>query len=192
MDRTNKIYWAIIIILLGCSVFFILKIQDKGAKLLKASGKLQNGDIVRLHKVIDGDTIIVTKNLEDQIVVRIVGIKALDEGMKSDEITPYAKSALVALENLASERPVRVLLHPTNKDKYGRVLATIFSGDQDIALMLISRGLAIVYTKYPFPVMSLYLQQQAMARANSLGLWASKTATTRADAMIRKWQEEAQ
>ncbi|MEO5356984.1 MAG: thermonuclease family protein [Nitrospirae bacterium YQR-1] len=192
MDRSTKIYWAIIVILLSCSIFFYIKVHHKTGSLKKATAKLENGDIVHLHKVVDGDTIIVRKNTDEQIMIRIVGIKSFDEGSKSDETTPYMKAAVHALNSFASEKPIRVLLHSATKDKHGRVLATIFSGDQDIALKLISHGLVLVYTKYPFPAMSLYLQQQEIARANGVGLWANKDAASRAGFMIQKWQDEGQ
>jgi endonuclease YncB( thermonuclease family) len=91
-----------------------------------------------------------------------------------------------------TDRPVRVLLHSTPKDRYGRTIETLYVDDQDIGLRLIKEGLAMVYTVYPFPGMSLYLQEQELARAGRRGLWANSEATSRALALIREWQGRSQ
>jgi diguanylate cyclase (GGDEF)-like protein/PAS domain S-box-containing protein len=77
-----------------------------------------------------------------------------------------------------ADRPIRVLLNTTPKDKHGRYLATLFA-DEDIAIRLVRQGLVLVYTVYPFPAMQSYLQEQEQARAGRRGLWSNNTVAER-------------
>jgi endonuclease YncB( thermonuclease family) len=61
--------------------------------------------------------------------------------------------------------------------------------DQDVGLRLVKEGLVLVYTVYPFPAMSLYLEQQELARAQRKGLWANNDVSARALALARAWQQ---
>jgi endonuclease YncB( thermonuclease family) len=90
------------------------------------------------------------------------------------------------------DRPVRVVLNATPKDRHGRFLATLYADDQDVGLGLVRQGLALVYTVYPFPAMQFYLQEQDLARAGRRGLWASEEVSDRALALSREWQRQTQ
>jgi endonuclease YncB( thermonuclease family) len=80
------------------------------------------------------------------------------------------------------------MLNSTPKDRHGRYLATLYVENQDIGLRLIREGLVLAYTVYPFPAMSLYLQEQDLAQAGRKGLWANTDVTARALALIKEWQ----
>jgi len=83
-----------------------------------------------------------------------------------------------------------VLLNIPPKDDRGRTLATFFSGDQDVGLQMVSEGLVLVYTVYPFPAMTLYLNAQEQARTANRGLWADKDTRARAEGLMREWQRQ--
>ena len=70
---------------------------------------------------------------------------------------------------------------------HGRTIATLYAGDQDIGIGLISQGHAVVYAVYPFAAMPVYLQAQSSARASSLGLWGDPDVSAKAEAMIKEW-----
>ena len=82
------------------------------------------------------------------------------------------------------------MAHLPARDKFGRILATLYVDDQDLALGLVRDGLAMVYTAFPFPQMQAYLREQAVARAERKGLWGDPAATARAEALGREWREE--
>jgi endonuclease YncB( thermonuclease family) len=125
-------------------------------------------------------------------VIRILGIKSLEASIEKDVVAPYGQAAIDTLQRLMANQPVRVLLHSTPKDRYGRYIAMLYVDDQDIGLRLIKEGLALVYTVYPFPAMSFYLQEQELAKAGRRGLWANTEVTSRALALIREWQGRLQ
>lgn len=178
--------------LLGMSLFYGLSAQSLRRSLLKSEGRIDSGSIVSLLRVIDGDTVMVVQEGQQPAAVRILGIKAFEAGIEKDKVAPYGQAAMDTLTRLMANQPVRVLLHSPPKDRYGRYIAALYVDDQDLGLHLIKEGLAVVYTVYPFPAMSFYLQEQELARAGRRGLWANAEVTARALALMREWQGRAQ
>lgn len=192
MDRTAALFWGLIVLLLSASVFFGVNAEKQRRSTQSAGGKIENGDLVQLIKVVDGDTVMAVREGQEPVTVRLIGIKSFDGKIEKDVVTPFAQAARESLQRIMTGRSARVLLGSTPKDKYGRYLATLYSGDKDVALHLVSQGLVMVYTVYPFPAMQLYLQEQELARAGRRGLWASAEASERALALIGEWQRQTQ
>ena len=192
MDRSTALFWSLIVVLLSASLFFGLNAEKQRKSVQAGSGKIDSGDLVRLAKVIDGDTVQVARDGQEPVTVRLIGIKSFNAKVEKDVVTPFGQAAVEALQRLMTDRPVRVLLNITPKDKNGRYLATLFADDQDIALHLVKQGLVLVYTVYPFPSMQNYLQEQGSARAGRRGLWANTAASERAIAMINEWRGQNQ
>lgn len=182
------LFWGCITFLLGASLFYGLSVESMRRSMFKNEGKVDSGAVVSLLSVIDGDTVRVAQEGQQPVSVRILGIKAFEAGIAKDVVAPYGQAAIDTLQRLMSNKPVRVLLHSTPKDRHGRYIATLYVDDQDIGLRLVKEGLAMVYTVYPFPAMSFYLQEQELARAGRRGLWANTDVATRALALIREWQ----
>ena len=192
MERSSALFWSIILVLLTASIFYGVGAQKEISKGRMAEGKIENGGIVKLIRVVDGDSLIVVQEDEKPTNVRILGIKSFDAKVEKDIVTPYGKAAIDSLERRLAQRPIRVMLGGNPKDRYGRYVATLYVDNQDIALKLISDGLALAYTVYPFPAMSLYLQEQELARAGRRGLWANKDVAARALALINEWQRRTE
>jgi endonuclease YncB( thermonuclease family) len=192
MDRFTISFWALIAVLLTTSLFYGVRAEQMRRSLRPGGGKLDNGDIVKLVKVLDGDTVMVAKNNEEGVTVRLVGIKAFDTKVEKDVASAFGQASQEALQRSMADRPVRVVLGTTPKDRYGRYLATLYADDQDLALKLVKQGLVLVYTVYPFPAMQFYLQEQELARAGRRGIWASDEMTDRALALGREWQRQSQ
>ena len=192
MERNTFIFWALIAALVSAGLFFGLNAEQRRKSVQAGSGKIDSGDLVRLLKVIDGDSVQVARDGQEPVTVRLIGIKSFDAKVEKDVVTPFGQAARDALQRAMSGRPVRVMLNATPKDKYGRYLATLFADDQDIALQLVRQGLVLVYTVYPFPAMQLYLQEQDIARAGRKGFWANSEAAERALAMINEWRGQSQ
>lgn len=192
MDRSSTLFWALITVLLCASLFFGLNAEQRRKSVQAGSGRIDSGDLVRLVKVIDGDTVQVVREGQEPVTVRLIGIKSFNAKVEKDVVTPFGQAAVEALQRMMTGRPVRVMLNATPKDKNGRYLATLFADDQDMALYLVRQGLVLVYTVYPFPAMQGYLQEQEQARAGRRGLWASTAATERALAMISEWRGQNQ
>jgi endonuclease YncB( thermonuclease family) len=192
MDRSTAFFWSLIVLLLSASLFFGMNAEKRRKNVQAGSGKIDSGDLVRLIKVIDGDTVQVVREGQEPVTVRLIGIKSFDAKVEKDVVTPFGQAAVETLRRMMTDRPARVMLNSTPKDKNGRYLATLFADDQDIALHLVRQGLVLVYTVYPFPALQGYLQEQEQARAGRRGLWASAAASERALAMINEWRGQSQ
>lgn len=192
MDRLTFAFWAVIVVLVGASAYYGINAENQRRSVQSAGGKIESGDLVRLIRVIDGDTLLAAREGQTPATIRIVGIKSFDAKVEKDVVTPFAQASIETLQRSMADRPVRVLLNATPKDKHGRYLATLYADDEDIAIRLIRQGLVLVYTVYPFPAMQSYLQEQEQARAGRRGLWSNAAATERALALIREWRSQNQ
>lgn len=192
MEKSTVIFWSLIAILLSASLFFGLNAEQQRKSVQAGSGKIDSGDLVRLIKAVDGDSVQVVREGQQPVTVRLVGIKSFDAKVEKDVVTPFARAAVETLQRMLTDRPIRVLLNSTAKDKYGRYLATLYADDRDIALHLVGQGLALAYTVYPFPAMQTYLNEQELAKAGRRGLWANTETTERAMAMIAQWRGQSQ
>jgi micrococcal nuclease len=191
-DIQTTLFWGCIALLLSASFFYGFNANKMRRSMYGSEGKVNSGDVVTLERVIDGDSVIVVQEGQKPASIRILGIKTFDAGIEKDVVTPYGQAAVDTLKRLMANRSMRILLHSTPKDRYGRYIAMLYVDDQDIGLHLVREGLALVYSVYPFPAMSLYLQEQELARAGRRGLWANAEVTSRALALIREWQGRSQ
>jgi micrococcal nuclease len=191
-DIQTTLFWGCIALLLSASFFYGFNANKMRRSMYGSEGKVNSGDVVTLERVIDGDSVIVVQEGQKPASIRILGIKTFDAGIEKDVVTPYGQAAVDTLKRLMVNRSMRILLHSTPKDRYGRYIAMLYVDDQDIGLHLVREGLALVYSVYPFPAMSLYLQEQELARAGRRGLWANAEVTSRALALIREWQGRSQ
>lgn len=192
MDRSSGLFWGTIATLFALSLFYAVGAQREIRKGRQAEGKIESGSIVKMVRVVDGDTLVVVQEGEKPASVRILGIKSFDAKIEKDIVTPYSQAAIDTLERLMTDRPIRVMLNSTPKDRHGRYIATFYVENQDIGLRLIREGLVLAYTVYPFPAMSLYLTEQELAQAGRKGLWANKDVATRALALINEWQRRTE
>lgn len=189
MDRHTRFFWGCILALTTAAVFFGIHAERMRRSAHHSSANLENGALVHLVNVIDGDTVVVAETDKAPVAVRILGIKAFEAKVERDPGATYGRLAMEALDRLLGQRSIRVLLNVPPKDKYGRHIATLWVGDQDVGLGLVRDGLALVYPVYPFAAMTVYLQAQELARAGRRGLWASNEMTARAQALMAEWQE---
>ncbi len=191
MDRITMAFWALVLSLLAAATFFAVGTWRHQNTQQQRDAKLDSGDVVQLSKVIDGDTLVVQKDGQGVATVRVLGIKSFESKHGKDSAALYGRAAEEALQRLVADKPMRVLVNNPPRDKHGRTLATLYVGDQDVGLALVSQGHVLVYSVFPFASMPLYLQQQQQARAANLGLWADSEVTARAEGMIRDWARGA-
>ena len=153
-DLQSVLFWGCIALLVGASLFYGFNVERMRRSMLGSEGKVESGNVVTLVSIVDGDTIRVAQEGQQPVTVRILGIKAFEASIAKDVVAPYGQAAIDTLQRLMANNPVRVLLHSTPKDRYGRYIAMLYVNDQDIGLRLVKEGLAMVYTAYPFPAMS--------------------------------------
>ncbi len=191
MNRSTWFFWGFIVLLVGASIFFGIGAYTQQMAISGHDGKVGNGAIVHLVRVVDGDTVLVAEEGQKPVHLRILGIKSFDAKIEKDIVSPYAKAAFEALERTLANKPLRIMLNNSAKDRFGRYIATIYADDHDVALGMIDDGLVMAYTVYPFPAMTVYLQAQDTAKKMKRGLWANSEASERAMVLIREWQRQS-
>lgn len=191
MDRGTRAFWTVVIVLLTASVFFGVRAESVRRSVQRAAAVVETGDLLSFTKVADGDTVLLSNSAGDAVTVRIVGIKAFDQGGAHDPTTVHGREAIAAIERALAGKHVRAMLGTPAKDRHGRTLATLFVDDSDVALQLIREGRVMAYTQYPFPAMTEYLRAEATAEAEHKGFWADPVASARAHALIEQWKKGA-
>ena len=187
MDRVTLVFWSLVAGLLGAAAFYSVGVYHHQNANQQREAKLESGDVVQLEKIIDGDTVVVAKEGQGNVTVRLLGIKSLESKHGKDETALYGRAAEEALKRIVGDRPLRALVNIPPRDRHGRTLATLYAGDQDVGLGLVAQGHAMVYSVYPFASMPLYLQEQNQARTKHLGLWGDPEVSAKAEALIREW-----
>lgn len=133
-------------------------------------------ETARVVEVIDGDTLVIDRDLGSGHQVRLQGAQAPKPFPDGSEawIVPHAEAARVALSDLATGRTVTLLLPPQPINRYGQVLAQV---ERDDGMWLqgemLRRGLIRVHTQPNDPSRAAeMLRLEDLARRDNLGLWA--------------------
>lgn len=115
--------------------------------------------VVSVH---DGDTVRALDPEKVEHRVRLTGIDAPELGQA------FGRVARDRLRELALRQ--RVVVHLHDRDRYGRDLATLEAGGQDLNRQLVAEGLAWHFTRYSDD--AGLAAAEAEARAAGRGLWA--------------------
>ncbi len=150
--------------------------QQKKKLHSKSSNKnIQNNSIVEINnvsliKVIDGDTIEALVN-NKPTKIRLLGIQAPE--LYTNPPWPFANESKQALENILADAPnFKIQYVASNKkDKYGRILADIFTYDEIwVNGYLIDKSLAYVYilnnSYIPYIDKLLQIENKAIKKNN--------------------------
>ncbi len=158
------------------------------ALFVMLSFSLFSGEIAgRVVRVADGDTITIlvsggtnpvasepvgsrvprdrTSPAVTQHKIRLQGIDAPEKSQAFGNASRKHLSSLVAGKNVSVKY--------TKRDKYGRILGTVFADGKDVNLEMLKAGLAWHYKR--FDSTPAYAQAEAAARAARLGLWQDKS-----------------
>ena len=131
---------------------------------LVASNRAEEGLIGRVVKVSDGDTITVLDSSKTQHKIRLQGIDAPEKKQA------FGNASRKFLAGLVANREVRVAW--SKRDRYQRILGTVFVEGKDANLEMLKAGMAWHYKKYDST--PTYAQAESAARAAKRGLWQEK------------------
>ncbi|MBI9084315.1 MAG: thermonuclease family protein [Desulfobacterales bacterium] len=123
----------------------------------------------RVRFVIDGDTII----LADGRTVRYIGIDAPEIDHDDQRAQPFAYEARRFNEKLVGGSPVRLEFDRERRDRYGRILAHIFTADGRLVTeAILASGFAHVFPKKPnLKYGERLLSGQRTAMERGVGKW---------------------
>ena len=121
--------------------------------------------LVGTASVVDGDTIEIHSTR-----IRLHGIDAPEsrqECLHADR-TPWrcGQRAALALSDHVERSIVRC--QPRDRDRYGRIVAICFKGDEDLNRWMVASGWAVAFRRYSLD----YVADEDRARGAHLGVWS--------------------
>jgi len=132
----------------------------------------------RVLEVIDGDTIKVA--VQDRMEkVRYIGVNTPETKHPTKGAEPGGREATEVNRQLVAGQQVRLELDVQERDRYGRLLAYVYVGDQMVNAELVRRGYAQVMTIPPnVRHQDLFVKLLREAREQKRGLWADPSEAT--------------
>lgn len=120
--------------------------------------------------VIDGDTL----ELADGRRVRLLGIDTPEIGRRGEPSEPYARAAKKRLQALVREPGLRMYVGEEPRDRYGRLLAHLFSGNgRNIEAQLLEEGLGFALVVPPNDrLVECHGLAETRARVAERGVWS--------------------
>lgn len=120
----------------------------------------------RVYHIVDGDSLLV-KTQGKKIAIRLYGIDTPEENQ------PFSRNAERFTRRLSQNRIV--VVHPVERDDYGRLVARVIVGRTDISQELVRSGLAWVHIYYcRKSICNSWKVLEKKARRGRIGLWQDK------------------
>ena len=129
------------------------------------------GRCAPVERVVDGDTIRVRLG-EGVEVVRYIGVDTPETVHPTRGVEPYGRAAAEANRRLVEGKVVRLYFDVERRDRYGRLLAYVCTGEVFVNAELLRQGYAQLLTVPPnVRFVDLFLRLQREAREAGRGLW---------------------
>jgi micrococcal nuclease len=154
-------------------LLFIYLLGAPASAFLTAHNR-QSSAMVKVTRVIDGDTFVAEDAQKNTFKVRLIGIDAPESRNTGRKPVGYfGREAKIYLTKLIQGRNVRLEYDVTRFDRYRRVLAYAYLPDGTfINAHLVRNGFATVLTIPPnVRHADLFVRLQNEARLNRRGLW---------------------
>ena len=130
----------------------------------------QNGELAKVIRVIDGDTI----EIEGGERVRYIGMDTPETVDPRKSVQCFGVEASNKNKELVEGKTVLLKKDISERDRYGRLLRYVFINNNLINLELVEQGFAYSDTVPPdVEYQDLFLKAQSEARAAGIGLWGA-------------------
>jgi len=169
--RTKKIlYIGVLLVLAGTAAGV--------NKLSTARVKTSNHEVYEVKKVDDGDTLEIFRYGRKE-KVRFIGIDTPETVDPRKVVQCFGKEASAKTKQLLTGKTVRIEFDPIvgERDKYDRLLAYIWLGDELVNLTLLNEGYAHEYTysSQSYKYQNTFKKAESTARQSEVGLWSPQT-----------------
>lgn len=140
----------------------------RGIDVPQVSDGSQPADVVGVAHVHDGDSLTIAG-----VKIRLFGVDApeMDQNCQRPDGSDWdcGRWSRDEVRRITKGADLRCVRQDT--DKYGRMVARCFLGDQDLAEQLVRDGVVFSYPQYSHD----YIALEKTARGARRGLWAAKT-----------------
>ena len=130
------------------------------------------GGMVTVNRVVDGDTIEISRAIYGVQDVRLIGMDTPETLDPGEEVEPYGPQASAFATRELTGKKVSLEFNKERIDQYDRLLAYVYTGDAMFNEELVERGYA---QAHPYPPNTTYEARFAVAqdraRAARLGIW---------------------
>lgn len=130
-------------------------------------------DSITVARVIDGDTFVTS----DSERVRLIGIDTPELHHPAKPVEWYAVEAADYLDSLTAGKVLRLEYEGKKRDRWGRLLAYVWTtGEDDSTLVnfrMVADGYAMAFLAYSHPREEEFLAAEIKARKQRLGMWGS-------------------
>ncbi len=134
------------------------------------SGQSGQTDLVKVTRVIDGDTI----EIEGGERVRYIGIDTPETVDPRKAVQCFGVEASKKNKEMVEGKMVRSEKDITDRDKYGRLLRYVWVGEKMVNRVLVEEGFAYSYSYPPdIKYQEEFAVAERVAREKKLGLWGS-------------------
>ncbi|WP_438453610.1 thermonuclease NucI [Staphylococcus pseudintermedius] len=165
----KKITTGVLILVIAIVVLIFQYINGDGP--FKKSSTDVRGESYLVKRVIDGDTIIIDKDGQDERV-RLIGVDTPETVKPNAPVQPYGKAASNFTKKHLTNQRVRLEYDREPKDKYGRTLAYVWLGDEMFNVKLAKEGLARAKFYPPNDKYRILIEQaQKEAQKKQLNIW---------------------
>ena len=132
------------------------------------SALLNAQDLVKVKRVIDGDTLLLTNGEK----VRLIGVDTPETKHPQKPVQRFGREAYLFTRELVEGKEVRLEFDWQRRDKYGRLLAYVYLTDGTfLNAEIIIQGYGFAYTRFPFKYLEEFRKYEREARENGKGLW---------------------
>lgn len=148
--------------------------MNKGLLILLAFislGTLAEEMKLTVDRVPDGDTIRTFNSEGNKIVVRLLGVDTPERKFANESQGKHAIDATNFLKNLIPKgSTIKVVTGDTIREKWDRVLGTVYAGEINVNLELLKSGMGMPYFIAPFDFDMAEEYRAACIEAQSAGL----------------------
>lgn len=140
---------------------------------ISLDNNIDHENLYKVKRVVDGDTIVATKDGIDY-TVRLIGVNTPESVDPRRPVECYGKEASSYVNELLNDKLVYLESDPTqtNVDRYGRLLRYVYLGDELINQKIINEGFGLEYTyNSPYQFQKEFRDAQLSARNQNKGLW---------------------
>jgi micrococcal nuclease len=185
----NALFWITTPGLTGLGAWLSTEVEVKRELThgVDKAADIQDGDLVDVVVVLNGDELLVTKD-GNRAKIRLIGVRAFDAVINEFELTAFGRASVGFLEHWVSGHEVKVRFDSTPKDVHGRYLVYMERDGIDINRRMIEEGVAMVYTEYPFTREAAYLSSEQLARESNRGIWGGPRAVARINGLRHDWR----